>query len=136
MIALLIIIQILFYALIADALYDYSRYIHIFAYVLSILLSLYILSMKKGTFYVKLPWIVLILAFPVFGSLFYLLFHQQKVRKKVRKNIESQAYATKKVNHNQKGTYEKLLEKDKRMYNQSTYIYKTTNLPVYQNTKT
>lgn len=136
MTALLIILQILFYGILADFLYDYSRYIHIVAYVLSFLLAIYILSMKNGTFDVKLPWIILILIFPVFGSLFYFLFHQQRVRKKVRKNIENQAYATKKVNYNQDEVYQKLLEKDKRMYNQSNYIYKANNLPVYQNTKT
>lgn len=92
--------------------------------------------MKNGTFDVKLPWVILILVFPVFGSLFYFLFHQQRVRKKVRKNIENQAYATKKMDYNQEEIYNKLLKKDKRMYNQSNYIYKTNNLPVYQNTET
>ena len=135
MTALLIILQLLFYASIASYLYEYSFYIHLTSYVLSIILALYILSMKNGTFDVKLPWVILILLFPVFGSLFYFLFHQQRVRKKVRKNVESQAYATKKISHNSDMVYEKLLNKDKRMYNQSNYIYKTTNLPVYQNTE-
>ena len=133
---MLLLIQVLFYALIADALYDYSMYLHIGAYILSILLALYILSMKTGTFDVKLPWVILILLFPVFGSLFYFLFHQQRVRKKVRKNIENQAYATKKMDYNHDDIYSSLLETDKRMYNQSNYIYKTNNLPVYQNTET
>ncbi|MBO5142305.1 MAG: cardiolipin synthase [Clostridia bacterium] len=132
----LILLQVFFYAAVANALYDYSKYLHIGAYILSIILSLYILSMKNGTFDVKLPWIVLILLFPVFGSLFYFLFHQQRVRKKIRKNIENQAYATKKIDYNHNEIYNKLLEKDKRMYNQSNYIYKTNNLPVYQNTET
>jgi len=136
MTALLIILQIFLYAAIADVFYDYSRHIHMIAYTLSILLAIYILSMKNGTFDMKLPWIILILLFPVFGSLFYFLFHQQRIRKKVRKNIENQTYATKKINHTPEETYAKLLEKDKRMYNQSNYIYKTNNLPVYQNTKT
>lgn len=92
--------------------------------------------MKNGNFDVKLPWVILILVFPVFGSLFYFLFHQQRVRKKIRKNIENQAYATKKIDFNHDEIYDKLLKLDKRMYNQSNYIYKTNNLPVYQNTET
>ena len=136
MTVLLILLQVFFYGIIAELLADYSIYIHIGTYILSFLLSLYILSMKNGTFDVKLPWVILILAFPVFGSLFYFLFHQQKVRKKVRKNIETQAYATKKIDYNHDVIYDKLLQKDKRMYNQSNYIYKTNNLPVYQNTET
>ena len=108
----------------------------IISYVLSFILAIYILSMKNGNFDVKLPWIILILVFPVFGSLFYFLFHQQRVRKKVRKNIENQAYATKKIDFNHDEIYDKLLKDDKRIYNQSNYIYKTNNLPVYQNTET
>lgn len=133
---ILILIQVLFYAIIANVLYDYSAYIHISAYVLSFLLAIYVLSLKNGTFDVKLPWIILILVFPVFGSLFYFLFHQQNVRKKIRKNIENQAYATNKINFNHDEIYSKLLNEDKRIYNQSNYIYKSTNLPVYQNTET
>ena len=79
--------------------------------------------MKNGNFDVKLPWIILILVFPVFGSLFYFLFHQQRVRKKVRKNIENQAYATKKIDFNHDEIYNKLLKADKRIYNQSNYMY-------------
>ena len=133
---ILIIVQILFYGILADFLSDYSNYIYIVSYALSFLLSIYILSMKNGTFDVKLPWIILILLFPIFGSLFYFLFHQQRVRKKIRKNIENQAYATKKVDFNPKNVYNNLLKKDKRIYNQSNYIYKTNNLPIYQNTDT
>jgi len=99
----------------------------IVSYVLSFILGIYILSMKNGNFDVKLPWIILILVFPVFGSLFYFLFHQQRVRKKVRKNIENQAYATKKIDFNHDEIYDKLLKSDKRIYNQSNYIYKTNN---------
>lgn len=128
--------QIFFYALIANALYDFSFYLLIIAYILSFILSIYILSMKNGNLDVKLPWIILILAFPVFGSLFYFLFHQQRVRKKVRKNIENQAYATKKIDFDHDQIYNKLLNIDKRLHNQSNYIYKTNNLPAYQNTET
>lgn len=133
---LLILLQACTYIAITKFLIDISLYIHIATYVLSFLLALYILSMKNGTFDVKLPWVILILIFPVFGTIFYFLFHQQRVRKKVRKNIENQAYATKKINYSQTKTYQRLLEKDKRMYNQSQYIFRTNNLPVYQHTET
>lgn len=133
---ILILLQVFFYGIIAELLSDYSVYIHITTYILTILLSLYILSLKNGTFDVKLPWVILILIFPVFGSLFYFLFHQQKVRKKVRKNIENQTYATKKIDYDHSQIYDKMLQKDKRMHNQSNYIYKTNNLPAYQNTET
>ncbi len=128
-------IQLLFYVLIGNALIEYSKLIHIICYILSITLAIYILSMKNGNLESKLPWIILILLFPVFGSLFYFLFRNQKVRKKVRKNIESQVYATQKISHNVDEIYEELKNKNRNVYNQSQYIYKTTNMPIYKNTE-
>ncbi len=130
----LLLVQVLFYALIVNELNEYSGIIHAISYLFSFLLAIYVLSMKNETLDIKLPWVILILTFPVFGSLFYFLFHQQKVRKKIRKNIESQAYSTKNVNYCNDSTLASLKKEDKRMYNQSNYIYQTTNLPVYQNT--
>lgn len=98
-------------------------------------LALYILGLKNGPVDVKLPWVILILLFPVFGSIFYLLFRNQKVRKKVRLNVESQAYATSKVIHDATNTYDTLKALDRSIYNQSKYIFKTTNMPIYQNTE-
>ena len=132
----LIILQILFYALVINNLTDYSNAIQLGSYILSTFLAIYILGIKNGTLDVKLPWVILIMLFPVFGSLFYLLYRNQKVRKKFRLNIESQAYATAKILHSPDDTYVKLQKSDKSVFNQSQYIYKFTNMPIYQNTQT
>lgn len=132
---LLILLQIGFYLVVANVLAEYFFPIQFITYILSIVVSIYVLGLKNGTFDVKLPWVILILIFPIFGSLFYFLFHQQKVRKKIRKNLENQAYATKKFDFSNDAVYENLLKKDKRIYNQSSYIYKANNLPIYQNTE-
>ncbi len=131
---LLIILQLVFYALIIHVFYQYSNTIQVVAFTLSAILAIYILGLKNGTIDVKMPWVILILLFPVFGSLFYLLFRNQRVRKKIRLNIESQAYSTSKVLHNADETYDKLKLEDRNIYNQSMYIYTTTNMPMYQNT--
>ncbi len=136
MTALLIIIQLLFYALITNVLMEYSNTILIVSYILSGILAIYILGLKNGSLDVKLPWVLFILIFPVFGIMFYFFFRNQRVRKKVRKNIEAQAYSTKKIIHNQDEIFEKLKESNKSVYNQASYIYKMTNMPIYQNTKT
>ena len=131
----MLILQFLFYALLANIIYTFSYALYLVALALSIWLALYILGLKNGPVDVKLPWVVLILLFPVFGSIFYLLFRNQKVRKKIRLNIESQAYATSKVIHDATDTYDTLKELDRSIYNQSKYIFKTTNMPIYQNTE-
>jgi cardiolipin synthase len=131
MTALLIILQILFYVWVYNVVNQYSRAIHYFALVLSLFLSIYILGLKGGKIDVKMPWVILILFFPVFGSLFYFLFRNQKVRKKIRKNVESQIYATSKITHDADDSFEALKSLDKAVYNQSQYIFKTTNMPIY-----
>ena len=134
MTALLIILQLGFYALIGSVLIEYSTIIQVIAYVLSVLLAIYILSLKNGSIDVKLPWVIIIILFPVFGSIFYFFFRNQRVRKKVRKNLEAQAYATKKISHSPEVIYEELKIKNKDVHNQSYYIYKNTNMPIYKNT--
>ncbi len=114
----------------------YSNEIQIIAFFLSILLAIYILGLKNGSLDVKLPWVILILVFPVFGSLFYLLFRNQQVRKKIRLNIESQVYATSKIVHDVDNVYSELKLKDRVIFNQSMYIFNTTNMPIYKNTET
>ncbi|MCD8327489.1 MAG: PLD nuclease N-terminal domain-containing protein [Ruminococcus sp.] len=54
--------------------------------VLSVLVCLYILSKKeKGGF--KLTWVFLILLFPVFGGILYLLFNRQISTRRVSEKI-------------------------------------------------
>lgn len=54
--------------------------------LLSLFVCLYIVSKKeKGSY--KLAWIILILVFPLFGGLFYLIFHLQSSTKQFNKKI-------------------------------------------------
>ena len=86
MTALLIILQFAFYILVGNYFFEYSKTIQIISYALSFLLAIYVLGLKNGSLDVKLPWIIFIIIFPVFGSLFYFFFRNQKVRKKVMCN--------------------------------------------------
>ena len=130
------ILQILFYVVLATLLIKYSSVIQAIAYILSILLAFYILGMKNGSLYVKIPSVILIILFPVFGSCLYFFFHNQRIRKKVKLNLETQEYATKKINYDANTTFKDLKERNKAVYNMSQYIYKKTNMPVYTNTET
>ena len=136
MTALLIILQLLFWGLIGNVLIEYSTTIQVISYILSTILAIYILGLKNGSLDVKLPWVIFILLFPVFGSLFYFFFRNQRVRKKIRLNVESQAYAIKNIAHTQDNVFEELKESNRTVYNQSMYLFKTTNLPIYKNTTT
>ena len=133
---LLFILQLLFYVIIAKVLIQYSIIIQVIAYILSAMLAIYILSMKNTSIYIKIPFIILIILFPVFGSCTYFFFESQRVRKKERLSLENQEYATKKINYNATDTNKSLQEKNKSVYNMSQYILKKTNMPIYNNTET
>ena len=54
---------------------------------ISIVVSIYILNKKEKSAY-KLTWIFLILLFPVFGGLVYVIFHTQTNPRKLQRKIE------------------------------------------------
>ena len=114
---------------------DYSDIVSALFYIFSILVALYILTLKSGSFDVKLPWVVLVLVFPVFGSLFYLLFNEDKLRKKVLKNLSNQSYS-KEVNSCSPCIADSLKSISKNVYQQSNYIFSNSNMPVFVNSKT
>ena len=74
MTAMLILLQLAFYIVISTYLFEYSFIIQVVSYVLCAFLAIYILGLKNGSLDVKLPWVIFILLFPVFGSLFYFFF--------------------------------------------------------------
>ena len=75
-VACLIVIQIA--VLVISALWGakYSVYVAVGLYLISFLISLAVIVSRTNDAY-KLIWIYLILAFPVFGGLFYLVFSIQ-----------------------------------------------------------
>ncbi len=131
---IMFILQLLFYVIVANVLIQYSIIIQVIAYILSLLLTIYILSMKNTDIYSKALLVIVIIIFPVFGTCMFFFFRNQRVRKKIRLNLESQEYATKKINHDSEKTDKALEKQDKSVFNMSRYILKTTNMPIYNNT--
>lgn len=54
---------------------------------LSTLVAIHIITKREKDAY-KLTWVFLVLLFPIFGGLMYIMFYRQTSRKKVRKRIE------------------------------------------------
>ncbi len=135
-ISLLIIVQICFFILIATRLVEYSIYINAVFYTISAFMVIYILSLHSGKLNVKLPWIVLILLFPIFGTLSYSLFSEQNFRKKILKNLENQACHPEDFAKQNDAVNNALLSDNKRMFQQSNYMFSSNSLPPFINTST
>ncbi|MCL2479343.1 MAG: cardiolipin synthase [Treponema sp.] len=83
----LLLVQIFLIIILAVSTSREYRFVDIILYWISILVSLYIMNKQEKSAY-KVTWIFLILLFPVFGGLFYVIFHTQTNPKKLHKTIE------------------------------------------------
>lgn len=134
-VALLLVAQILFviYAMLSGS--RLSANLRDLMMLISIVVSVYIISKKdKGAY--KLTWVFLILLFPLFGGLFYLMFNFQLTYKrygKRAKRIERKA----KRQFNLPGIgYKESIEQIPEFFPQIEYLQKYAGFPIYTNTQT
>jgi len=109
----------------------------IYLYVLFILLSLvvmvYIISNTDNPSY-KLAWAIPVLLFPVFGGLLYLSFGGKKIRRRLKRQIESTYYETVDLLKQENSILDEINEIDKLLANQARYINDLSTYPIYKNT--
>ncbi|MDR2491561.1 MAG: cardiolipin synthase [Spirochaetaceae bacterium] len=111
----------------------FSGYIHSAFNLLSVLVSIHILN-KNGKSAFKITWLFLILVFPIFGGLFYIVFYLQSDPKKYRQAIrlavqESRSFFL------LPDTALADLENDK-YFIQARYLQEHSGFPVYKKTET
>ena len=135
LIALLIILQAAFllYAVISGS--KISRNIGRLLTLISVFVVLYIVSKRdKGAY--KTLWVFLILAFPIFGGLLYLLVYFQSTTSKMRKQIsKTQEKALPLYTMPGDGMSEAEDQMDHHIQ-QVRYLQNYAKFPVYSNTKT
>ncbi len=106
-----------------------------FLQILSVLVCLYIVS-KKGPGGYKLTWIFMILLFPVFGGLLYLLVtFQSATRAFSRRAAKTESKAKGLLSFPGTG-YEQLLEELPQHSSQVKYLQKHAGFPVYTDSET
>lgn len=101
--------------------------------LLSYIVVIYILGIEDKPSY-KLTWVVLILAVPFFGGLFYLMLRFQGGRKTFRKKIETIEKETNSLFIRNAESEEKLKNFDINNYMLSKYLFGHKGFPVYENT--
>lgn len=89
---------------------------------------------KKTNAAKKMPWMILIMVFPVLGLLLYFLLGRSELTRKQRKRFEEiDAELLQKLNQNPEILME-LKNQDIRAANQARYIWKYSNYPLHKNT--
>lgn len=131
----LILIQLAVFLGIIFQLSEYFVWIYFILIALSFCMSVYIINKNENPTY-KLAWVLLIMAFPVFGGLIYLLFGGQKVPKELRKrDLESAETVQELIWQNQQIMDDLELE-DPIAHKQANYIWKNACFPIHKHTET
>lgn len=110
----------------------YSITITVLGYIFYVGVFLYIINKYESPEF-KLPWVIIIMLFFVMGAFIFILIsgdeENKKAAKKFNKNKEkARPYLM------QDESSDKLKKENMDAFLQASYIYKTTHLPVYQNT--
>lgn len=133
--ALIIVIQIVWGVMLLLRIVNYSELISTLLAVFSVLVVLF-LNIKEENASYKLGWIILIMAFPLFGGLFYLLFGNKRPSKYMRSRLIREHEAILPYLTEDEDANDRLKEANERSFRTSQYIFKESNYPLYQNTST
>lgn len=133
-VAFAMLLQLVWLFILVWELAAYSKYISIGITVISVIMVLWILNKRINPSY-KLGWTMLIMAFPVFGLLLYLLFGQSRIademqRQYVKIQKESLPYL-----QPDPEIYEKIRQEDPSAAVQSEYICRLSSFPAYGHTQ-
>ena len=111
----------------------YSTLINFLFSIATLVLVLRIYGKHQNSAF-KMPWIFLILAFPLLGLFLYLLFGHKNATKRTRRLFEKIDAKLLPQFGQDPAVMEALEQKDLSVANQCRYIYNYSHYPVYQNT--
>lgn len=112
---------------------EYSASINLICMIAAVLLVLRIYGKHQIAAF-KMPWIILIMAFPILGLCLYLLFGHKDVTKKMRKRFEEIDPKLLSEIKQDEAVMKKLEQIDFAVANQCRYIHDFGKYPVYNNT--
>ena len=131
--ALSILLQIGWLLFIMIKLNAYSSIISLLSSLLALSLALHIYGKHENAAF-KMPWIIVLLVFPVLGLCIYGLFGHKEVMAKIRKRFEKLDDELFPLIPQEKDVMEQLEQADFAVANQCRYMEKYGRFPVYRNT--
>ncbi|MTI96744.1 MAG: cardiolipin synthase [Firmicutes bacterium] len=135
MLSMLLIMQILLLVFMISTSSQNSDILSGLLTLISLLVVLYIISKKDKPAF-KLSWVFMILFFPVFGGLFYLLFNFQSSTRRARRAIEKVEEHSRPLFDSTENLVPILTERGEDCIPQVRYLQDFAGFPVYENTRT
>lgn len=133
-VSFLILLQIIWAAVIFFRFTSYSQYISAAFKALSVLVVIFLMRRSDNPAF-KLAWIVVILTFPLFGGLLYLLIGGKQPIRAMRKKLEPPIRESAKYLHIDESIEQELLEKDPSTAGQLYYLEQQSGFPAYRNSR-
>lgn len=98
--------------------------------ILSFLASIYVINREDNPSF-KILWVLLIMAVPVMGGLFYILFGGRKVPKELRERDQQSLQELRTVMNQNQEMVEYLREAEPDAFRQACFAWNSGNFPVY-----
>ncbi|RPF43428.1 cardiolipin synthase [Hydrogenoanaerobacterium saccharovorans] len=133
-VGLLIAVQLAFIVVLILSLSEKWVYVFWGLQVASLFVVLWIISKTDNPSY-KLAWCISILLLPLFGGLFYLMFGNKSLNKKLKTKIADYAYDQYHHFDENEKIHSELQEYNPLLYRQSEYITRISGFPACKNTE-
>ena len=133
LISLLILLQLAFFFLMVWLTSSHLVYLNLTLNVISFFVVLYLVYRTDNASF-KLIWIILILLFPIFGGIFYLLFTFQPATRQARKKLSEIDQALSPILTQDPAVLEHLAADFPDMIPSVHYLTATAGFPIYQKT--
>lgn len=132
-VAISVLIQLMWLLVLIKRFNEYETWISMLTTALATVVVLKLYG-KQINAAMKMPWIILILVFPVMGLSLYLLLGRSELTKGVRRHFEKIDKELDKKVFQDKETFEQLEQQDLAVANQCRYIWNYGKYPVYKDT--
>ena len=110
-------------------------YSYIVFMILGIIMSLYIINKDINPSY-KIAWIFVILSFPVFGCMIYLIFGRNGSGKLLREEMKKYEAERRLILPQNDALIDSIKQDDQQVAKAAHYLYKCAGYPIYSNTST
>lgn len=133
-VGLLIVFQVLFLFAALVFLNDYFVYTFGFLMLLSMCIVIWLVGKDENPSY-KLAWVIPIIIFPIFGGLFYLVFGNKNMPKKLVDRIRAAEKSERRAFSPEKPYNDELRLRSPQLATIADYITRTTGAPLWKNTR-
>lgn len=135
MVIIMLLLQLLVLLAMMDWYRQYVAYVYSGYVLLTVIVVLVITNNDENPMY-KIAWLVPVLVFPVFGTLFYLWVKFQPtpimIKKRVKRVTEETAYLTPQNGE----AMQEIKEREQGFFGTANYLFRKVHFPVYPCTKT